>query len=319
MKHFGKILAAVLSASLLLFASCSNSSDSGGSSSSGATETKTMVYKGTYTVAGSSYDTITIVQEKKTDGTYNRTYTMTGTGTSDSGIWARDTSTSSSVSKAVTMLQSGPYLLKSSKIKSASGVAAIWKFTTDASGNVTLGSVATTDKNYVSASGTGTFDSNASSETSGGGDSSGGSEDDGKITVNSITDVLNAVKTKLSLTGDFPLTYDGTTKKNSDDRNHWIFGSGTKSIYIIGYKLGDTTMYDCYYGTLQSKRATNWTDLYDTALLHTSSKYGQIQVANKKGSVYKFSSYTAQNSFGIKKGTTTIKTHSDSDEEWNSL
>lgn len=318
MKHFGKILTAVLSASLLLFASCSNSSDSGGSSSSSTTETKTMVYKGTYTVAGSSYDTIKIVQEKKTDGTYNRTYTMTGTGTSDSGIWDRAVSTAS-IAKAVTMLKSGSYLLQSSKIKNSNGDAAIWKFTTDASGNVTLGTIGSTQPGYVSASGTGTFDSNASSETSGGGDSSGGSEDDGKITVNSITDVLNAVKTKLSLTGDFPLTYDGTTKKNSDDRNHWIFGSGTKSIYILGYKLGDTTMYDCYYGTLQYKTATRWTDLYDKALLHTSSKYGQIQVANKKGSVYKFSSYTAKNSFGIKKGTTTIKTHSDSDEEWNEL
>lgn len=162
----------VLMAAALLLASCSNASNSG-SGNDNATETKTMVYKGTYTVAGTSYNNITIVQEKKTDGTYNRTYTMTGTGTSDNGIWARDTRTSSSVSKAVTTLKSGPYLLKSSTIKSASGVAAIWKFTTDASGNVEIDSVDASDQAYVLASGTGSFYSNASSE-SGGSDSGSG-------------------------------------------------------------------------------------------------------------------------------------------------
>lgn len=152
------VLGAVMTAALLL-ASCSN--DSGGlslidlgsgSASSLITSTaSSAAYKGTFTVNGKAFTHISFSNDL--------TYTMTGSGVSDTGSLATSLSANA---KSLLIINGGTYYMISKNIKNSKGEFAKWVVTvtekTEGLGNsITLSALSSTTSGYVSVNGTGYY------------------------------------------------------------------------------------------------------------------------------------------------------------------
>ena len=249
---FAALLAAFVAAALVPLASCSNSSDSSAGFTSGwdsgdtsggtsTTSDKTVSISGSFTIAGKTFTKIYLREAANSDGTYTKTYTMTGSGVSDNGVWGRN-ATSSSTAKE-TVLKGNSYYMKSYTIKAEDNGNGTWNLVVrnDSTGNqwIELAAIPKGTTGYVKVNGTGNYFTAD--------DASGGS---GTTTVANVNDALSIAKSKFGITGSASANYSGNqTSSVSYTFTHYVWLFGSNALYIKVSSSSDSVVYACYYGS----------------------------------------------------------------------